>query len=46
MLAEARLKTAADIPAEITTPDRIETRLAAPEVFDGMPSEATAEQAG
>ena len=34
---------ATDIPASITTPDRVETRIGTLEFFDGFPSEATAE---
>ena len=34
---------ATDIPASITTPDRVETRIGTLEFFDGFPTEATAE---
>jgi hypothetical protein len=30
-----------EIPAGITTPDRVETRLGTLRFFDGMPDEAT-----
>jgi hypothetical protein len=34
---------ATDIPAPITTPDRVETRIGTLEFFDGFPTEATTE---
>ena len=34
-------KMATDIPAEITTPDRVETRLGTLKLFDGFPDDAT-----
>jgi hypothetical protein len=34
-------KMATDIPASITTPDQVETRLGTLEFFDGMPTEET-----
>jgi hypothetical protein len=37
-------KIAADIPPEITTPDKLETRLGALEFKDGAPSAATVEK--
>jgi hypothetical protein len=40
---DARPRMATDIPAPITTPDRVETRIGTLEFFDGFPTEATAE---
>jgi hypothetical protein len=40
----ARPKMATDIPASITTPDRVETRLGTLRFFDGFPDEATVEK--
>ncbi|MFG0285357.1 MAG: DUF1254 domain-containing protein [Phycisphaerales bacterium JB039] len=40
---DARPRMATEIPAAITTPDRVETRIGALEFFDGFPTEATAE---
>jgi hypothetical protein len=37
----ARPRMATDIPASITTPDRVETRIGTLEFFDGFPTEAT-----
>ncbi len=37
----ARYKMTTDIPASITTPDRVETRLGTLRFFDGFPDEAT-----
>jgi hypothetical protein len=37
-------KMATDIPASITTPDRVETRLGRLTFFDGFPDEATVEK--
>jgi hypothetical protein len=38
-----KMKMATDIPAEITTPDTIETRLGTLKFFDGFPDKATVE---
>ena len=35
------MKMTTDIPAGITTPDRVETRLGTLRFFDGLPDEAT-----
>jgi len=40
---DSRPRMATDIPAAITTPDRVETRIGTLEFFDGFPTEATAE---
>jgi hypothetical protein len=37
-------KMATDIPAEITTPVKVETRLGALEFFDGLPSKDTVQK--
>src|SRR6266540_5159869 len=37
----AKPKMGTAIPAEITTPDKVETRLGTLEFFDGAPSDAT-----
>ena len=37
----AKPKMATDIPASITTPDRVETRLGTLRFFDGFPDDAT-----
>ena len=42
---QAKPKMATDIPPEITTPDRVETRIGTLNYFDGMPDEATVEMA-
>jgi len=42
--APPRMKMTTDIPAEITTPDRVKTRIGTLEFFDGMPDEATVEK--
>ena len=42
---QARPKMATDIPPEITTPDRVETRIGTLNFFDGMPDKATVEKA-
>jgi hypothetical protein len=34
-----------DIPAEITTPDSVDTRIGTLEFFDGMPDAATVQKA-
>jgi hypothetical protein len=39
-----RMKMTTDIPEEITTPDRAETRLGALEFFDGFPGEETSQK--
>lgn len=38
---KTNLKMTTDIPASITTPDRVETRLGALKFFDGFPDDAT-----
>jgi hypothetical protein len=38
-------KMATDIPPEITTPDKVETRLGTLDFFDGYPSKDTVQQA-
>jgi hypothetical protein len=38
---QAKPKMATDIPASITTPDSVETRLGTLRFFDGFPDEAT-----
>lgn len=40
----ARYKMTTDIPAAITTPDTVETRLGTLKFFDGFPDEATVEK--
>jgi hypothetical protein len=40
-LVKPKPKMATDIPASITTPDRVETRLGTLRFFDGFPDEAT-----
>jgi len=40
-LVRAKPKMATDIPASITTPDAVETRLGTLRFFDGLPDEAT-----
>ena len=42
---QADLKMSTAIPPEITTPDRVETRIGALNFFDGMPDAATVEKA-
>jgi hypothetical protein len=37
-------KTATDIPASITTPDKVETRLGTLKFFDGFPDDPTVEK--
>ncbi len=39
-----KYKMNTDIPAEITTPDKVETRLGTLNFFDGLPDEATVEK--
>lgn len=39
-----KYKMSTDIPADITTPDKIETRLGTLNFFDGLPDEATVEK--
>jgi hypothetical protein len=39
-----KMKMTTDIPAEISTPDSIETRLGTLEFFDGLPDSATVEK--
>ena len=41
--ADTAPRMATDIPAAITTPDRVETRIGTLEFFDGFPTEATAD---
>ena len=41
MAVRPRPKMATDIPASITTPDRVKTRLGTLKFFDGLPDEAT-----
>ncbi len=41
--ARKRFKMTTDIPAAITTPDRVETRIGTLEFFDGFPTEKKVE---
>src|SRR5512141_206768 len=41
MITDTALRMATEIPASITTPDRVETRLGTLRFFDGLPDEAT-----
>jgi len=43
--AAPRMAMTTEIPAEITTPDRVETRLGTLEYFDGFPTAQTVEKA-
>jgi hypothetical protein len=43
-LVRAKPKMATDIPASITTPDAVETRLGTLRFFDGFPDEATVQK--
>jgi hypothetical protein len=40
-----KMKMTTDIPAAITTPDKVETRLGALKFFDGFPDDATVQKA-
>jgi len=40
-----KMKMTTDIPASITTPDKVETRLGTLKFFDGFPDDATVEKA-
>ncbi|MBW1812062.1 MAG: hypothetical protein JRJ87_28010, partial [Deltaproteobacteria bacterium] len=40
----SQMKMTTDIPASITTPDKVETRIGTLEFFDGFPTEATAQK--
>ena len=42
--ATKKMKMTTDIPAGITTPDRVETRLGTLRFFDGLPDEATVQK--
>ena len=39
-----KMKMTTEIPPQITTPDKVETRLGTLEFFDGFPTDATAEK--
>ena len=39
-----KYKMSTDIPADITTPDKVETRLGTLSFFDGLPDDATVEK--
>ena len=39
-----KMKMTTDIPASITTPDKVKTRIGTLEFFDGFPTEATAQK--
>ncbi len=39
-----KMKMTTDIPAAITTPDKVETRLGTLKSFDGLPDDATVEK--
>ena len=41
---EKRYKMTTDIPENITTPDKVETRLGTLNFFDGLPDDATMEK--
>ena len=43
MITDTALRMATEIPASITTPDSVETRLGTLRFFDGLPDEATVE---
>ena len=42
--APLKMKMTTDIPAEITTPDTVETRIGTLKLFDGFPDDATTQK--